>query len=82
MTIPWPGGEDQQQSRRRAGADSMALPRRKPEYQPHSARDGLIVGRDLDLTADHRDPRMLVHLVILQALPGGNLQHDRTSFRR
>ena len=57
--------------------DGVALTWRELDHQPDAARGGLIFSRDLDLTADHRHPGVLVDLVILQALPRRDLQDDR-----
>ncbi len=58
----------------------MALVRRELDHQSATA-DHLLParGRDLHLSVDDRDPCPLVYLMILEALPRRDLQHDRAS---
>src|ERR1041384_1652921 len=80
MPVAGPGREDQQQAGIRAGDDRMALTGVELEEAAGARRNRISGGgRHLDLAVDDDDPSALVHLVLLQRLPGGKVEDDRAS---
>jgi hydroxyacylglutathione hydrolase len=53
----------------------VALARGEPHERPRSAADGDAVACDVDVSVDHRHPRVLLHLVLAELLAG--LEHDQ-----
>src|SRR3954451_3365057 len=72
MPGPRPGREDQKQARIAAGRDLMAFLR---DPVSHESRAAALALTELDLAVDHDQIRMLMDLVLLELLAGG--QEDR-----
>ena len=78
MAVARPWREDQQEAGIGLRGYRAALAGIELEEVAGARRDGLAVGRgNVDLSVDDYDPRALVHLMLLQFLPGREAQQDR-----
>src|SRR4051794_9299203 len=78
MAVARPWAEDQEKPGIGARHDRVALAGVELEEVPGTCRRALGGRRGhLHLTLDHQHPRPLVHLVLLQLLPGREAQQDR-----
>src|SRR5919112_1637901 len=78
MTRAGPWRQYEKHPRVAAGTHLVALAGVEDGEQAGAAGHGLAVAlRDLDLARDDDEMRALVHLVVLQLLPGREVQRDR-----
>src|SRR5215204_5723924 len=76
VPLPRPGGEQEDEQRVALRAHLVRLLRVEVGHEAAAARDRPAVLLELDLAGRDHDPRSFVHLVLLEALAGRQVDRD------